>query len=380
MKKLLLRVLLLALLLIPFSTTAEIRRLGISIFMPPLIVLEQPPDLIVLPETYVYVIPDIDQKIFFYGGWWWRQWEGSWYRSREYNSVWDIYADVPSFYSDVPLNWKYDYEESNWRGLRWNHELICYEDVQQNWSVWEEKRYWEKHTWGVQGLESTRMKRRTDEGGIIIASSSPASIVFVSPPQLIVVPKTNIYVIPGVAADIFFYSGWWWRPSEGHWYRSKSYNSGWVGYSDVPSFYREIPTNWRGEYRRKRWEGRQWKPELIPHQQVEGNWRRWEKINYWENERTWGVQNIKPVRRLKHQYIDVEPGNRSQQQSIGTRLKHQSIDAEPGNRSQQQSIGTRLKHQSIDARQEQAIDARQEQSIDARQEQTIDVHQQQLRR
>ena len=361
MKKLLLRVLLLALLLVPFSTMAEVR-VGISIFMPPLIVFDQPPELIVLPETYyVYVIPDIDEDIFFYDGWWWRHWEGSWYRSRDYNSVWDIYADVPPFYSDLPSNWRDDYEKSNWRGLRWNHEPISYEDVQQNWSVWEEKRYWEKQTWGVQGLESTRMKRRTDAGGIIIASSSPAPIVFVSPPKLIVLPKTNIYVVPGVVADIFFYRGWWWRSSEGHWYRSRSYNSGWIGYSDVPSFYREIPPNWRSDYSKEHWRGYRWRPELIPHQQVQGSWSRWEKTNHWENQRTWGVENMESVRRLKQQSIDVQTRKRSRQQSIDAQQQQsrqqvkkvkteqlqqkQSNNKQRGNNKQHQNNGKNKQHE-----------------------------------
>lgn len=337
MKKLLLRVLLLALLLIPFPTMAEVR-VGISISMPPLIVFDQPPELIVLPETYVYVVPDIDEDIFFYDGWWWRQWEGSWYRSRDYSSGWANYTEVPSFYMEIPPGWRYDYEEEHWRGYRWKPKTISYEQVERNWKGWEKSSYWEEQTWYVEGLEYTKMKRRTDSG-IAISSSSLEPIVFVSPPKLIVVPETNIYVIPSVAVDIFFYSGWWWRPSEGHWYRSRSYNSGWVGYSSVPSFYREIPTDWRNQYRTERWRGHQWKPELIPHEQVQESWSRWEKTNHWENERTWGIENMESVRRLKHQSIDVQPGKRSQQQSIdvqtGTRLKQDSIDAQQQQSRQQ---------------------------------------------
>ncbi|MGD9730648.1 MAG: hypothetical protein AB7U45_00590 [Desulfamplus sp.] len=325
MKKLLLRVLLLALLLIPFPTMAEVR-VGISISMPPLIVFDEPPELIVLPETYVYVVPNIDEDIFFYDGWWWRQWEGSWYRSRDYSSGWANYTEVPSFYMEIPPGWRYEYEEEHWRGYRWKPKTISYEQVSRNWKGWEKSSYWEEQTWHVEGLEYTKMKRRTDSG-ITISSSSLEPIVFVSPPKLIVVPETNIYVIPSVAVDIFFYSGWWWRPSEGHWYRSRSYNSGWVGYSSVPSFYREIPTDWRNQYRTERWRGHQWKPELIPHEQVQESWSRWEKTNHWENERTWGIENMESVRRLKHKSINVQQGTRSQQQSIGTRLKHQSIDA-----------------------------------------------------
>ena len=44
--------------------------------LPPPIPFAAPPELIVLPETYVYVAPDIDADIFFWNGWWWRPWEG----------------------------------------------------------------------------------------------------------------------------------------------------------------------------------------------------------------------------------------------------------------------------------------------------------------
>ena len=51
---------------------------GVSIPLPPAIVFGAPPQLVVIPETYVYVDPDVDVDIFFYGGWWWRPWEGRW--------------------------------------------------------------------------------------------------------------------------------------------------------------------------------------------------------------------------------------------------------------------------------------------------------------
>ncbi|MBF0204236.1 MAG: hypothetical protein HQK67_07960 [Desulfamplus sp.] len=314
MKKLLLRVLFLAL-FVPFSTMAEVRA-GVSIFLPPLIGFDQPPELIVLPETHVYVIPDIiDEEIFFYDGWWWRLWEKNWYRSRNYNSVWDSYEYVPSFYSSIASNWRNDYKVYNWKGHQWIHQRISYKLVEQNWNIWKQEGYWEKRSWNVRGLELTSMKWKSDSGIII---SAPSPIIFASPPQLVVIPETNIYVVPGVAADIFFYSGWWWRLSDGSWYRSRRYYSGWVDYPSIPSFYREIPTDWRYDYRAERWRGQKWKPELIPHDQVQGSWSRWEKTNHWENERTWGVKNMESVRRLKYQSIDAQKG---------TQLKQDSIDA-----------------------------------------------------
>ena len=64
MKKLLFRTILLAsVLLFPVPTMAEVN-IGISIPLPPLIVFSAPPEVVVIPETYVYVVPDSDVTSF----------------------------------------------------------------------------------------------------------------------------------------------------------------------------------------------------------------------------------------------------------------------------------------------------------------------------
>jgi len=81
MKRLLFGILLLAfVIVVPIPTMAGVD-VSVSIALPPPIVFSAPPEMIVLPETYVYVVPDVDVDIFFYDGWWWRPWEGRWYRS-----------------------------------------------------------------------------------------------------------------------------------------------------------------------------------------------------------------------------------------------------------------------------------------------------------
>ena len=97
MKKLFLGTLFLALVIVvPVPTMAGVD-VNVNIALPPPIVFSAPPELIVLPETYVYVVPDVAADIFFYNGWWWRPWEGRWYRSRNYNSGWAYYQRVPIF-------------------------------------------------------------------------------------------------------------------------------------------------------------------------------------------------------------------------------------------------------------------------------------------
>lgn len=153
MKRLYFGILLLAwVILIPMPTMARVN-VGVSISLPP-IVFSAPPLMVVIPETNVYAVPEFDMDIFFYGGWWWRPWEGQWYRSRNYDSGWAHYRRVPSFYRGIPSGWKNDYRERRWKGREWNHKQVPYPQVRQNWRNWERNRHWEKQqTWGVQGLK-----------------------------------------------------------------------------------------------------------------------------------------------------------------------------------------------------------------------------------
>ncbi len=150
----LLRAILLALIVVfPIPTMAEVN-VDVSISLPPPIVFGAPPEVIVLPETYVYVVPDVDEEIFFYDGWWWRPWEGRWYRSQYYDSGWVYYRRTPSFYAGIPSGWRSDYRDHRWGGQPWNYQRIPQQQVKQNWRHWEESRHWEKQqTWGVQGLK-----------------------------------------------------------------------------------------------------------------------------------------------------------------------------------------------------------------------------------
>ena len=143
--------------LFPVPTMAGV---DVSISLPPLIAFSAPPAMVVIPETYVYVVPDVEAEIFFYDGWWWRPWEGRWYRSRHYDSGWGYYQRVPSFYSRVPSGWRNDYRERRWGGRPWNYKPIPHHQVERNWSGWKKNRHWEKQqTWGVQGLRPRTQSR-----------------------------------------------------------------------------------------------------------------------------------------------------------------------------------------------------------------------------
>jgi len=165
MKKVFLGMLLLAwLMAVPIPTRAEVD-VNVSIGLPLPIVFAGPPELVVLPETYVYAVPDIEMDLFFYGGWWWRPWQGHWYRSHYYNSGWGYYQGVPSFYRGIPSGWRNDYRNHRWRGHRWNYQRIHHQQVERNWGSWEKSKHWERQqTWGVQGLRHQTRSQEPSRG------------------------------------------------------------------------------------------------------------------------------------------------------------------------------------------------------------------------
>ena len=310
MKKIFTGTLLLALLLlIPLSTTAR-ADIDVHISVPPPIMFVEPPELIVLPGTYIYAVPDVEVDIFFYDGWWWRIWDNRWYRSREYNTGWVYYESVPTFYTEIPSDWRHYYRERRWRGQEWNYQRIPHHRVQRYWRDWERDRYWEhQDMWGVSGFILP------SAGGVSagIGFALPPPIEFVQPPTLVVLPGTYVYAVPEVEVDIFFCDGWWWRSWENRWYRSREYSSGWVYYHSVPSFYREIPSDWRRYYREGRWQGHDWHYQRIPHHRVQRYWRDWERDRYWEHQQSWGVRELQPRIRPQRSYKEVKPQRYRQQ-------------------------------------------------------------------
>jgi hypothetical protein len=170
MKKLLFKIVFLALVvMIPVSVMAEVR-VRINIPLPPPIIFPVPPNVVVIPETDVYAVPDVDADIFFYSGWWWRPWEGRWYRSHYYDRGWAHYKGVPAFHRNVPPGWRNDYRDRRWRGNEWNHRPIPHRDAEKNWRGWQKNKHWEKeNNWGVRGTErrppgqQKKFNQRNDE-------------------------------------------------------------------------------------------------------------------------------------------------------------------------------------------------------------------------
>ena len=131
MKKLLFGAMLLALAIsVPIPTMAQVS-VQIGIPLPPPIAFSAPPETVLLPGTGVYVAPDLAVDFFFFDGWWWRPWEGRWYRSQNYRSGWGYYNGVPSFYGRVPSGWRDDYRDHRWDGREWHYQRVSHPQLQQ---------------------------------------------------------------------------------------------------------------------------------------------------------------------------------------------------------------------------------------------------------
>jgi len=150
-------------------------------------------------------------------------------------------------------------------------------------------------------IPTMAMGSRVDVG---VRIPLPPPVMFPGPPQLVVIPETDIYAVPDVDVDVFFYGGWWWRPWEGRWYRSQNYDSGWSHYQGTPSFHQSVPSSWRNDYRQRRWKGHQWDQQRVPHQQVQQNWQGWERDRHWEKQNHWGVQGLRKPPQQQQKYPD----------------------------------------------------------------------------
>ncbi len=114
------------------------------------------------------------------------------------------------------------------------------------------------------------------DAGVNVDISIPLpGLVFAGPPAMMVIPGTYAYFAPDVEADVFFYRGYWYRPSRGRWYVSVEYTGPWgsVAIGQVPPVLINLPASYRRVppgYTR------------MPYGMVRRNWRTWEEERYWD--------------------------------------------------------------------------------------------------
>jgi hypothetical protein len=99
-----------------------------------------PPDVVLIPGTYVYIVPDMDVDVLFFQGYWWRPYKGHWYRSQEYNGQWSHVEPerIPGGLRALPQ----DYRDR----LSPGYDRIPHDDVKRNWNQWEKEKHWDRRT------------------------------------------------------------------------------------------------------------------------------------------------------------------------------------------------------------------------------------------
>ena len=115
-----------------------------------------PPPMVVIPGTYAYFAPEADVDIVFYEGFWYRPYEGRWFRSRGYNGPWGYIATprVPHVLMELPHDYRHAYRE---------HPRIDHRDFNRHWRSWERNKYWEKdERWRAGKAKEHRKERRED--------------------------------------------------------------------------------------------------------------------------------------------------------------------------------------------------------------------------
>jgi hypothetical protein len=111
----------------------------------------------------------------------------------------------------------------------------------------------------------------------------PPPIVVAEPPQVVMIPHSQVHFVPDPNIDVFFYGGYWWSPRGDRWYRARAYNGPWgvIGRNRVPRAVIYVPRDYRARYERER---------HVPYGQWKQERSRWDRDNRkahkrWEKER-----------------------------------------------------------------------------------------------
>jgi len=136
--------------LLPKSFAGVHVNIGVNL---PVFRFAAPPEVVVIPGTYAYTVPDADVDIVFYRDYWYRPYGGRWYRSKGYNGPWGFVAvnRVPSVLLNLP---------PNYRHVHAGYERIPYGHFRKSWRGWERDRYWDRHDRHEERREERREARR----------------------------------------------------------------------------------------------------------------------------------------------------------------------------------------------------------------------------
>jgi hypothetical protein len=118
--------------------------------------------------------------------------------------------------------------------------------------------------------------------GIGIGGPALPAVVIPAPPAVYPIPGSYAYFAPDAGFQLFFSSGYWYRPYNGYWYRAAYYNGPWyyLPPSHVPVVFSHLPYNYYRYYRIPPGQ------RLIPYGHLKDHWREWDRGHYrWEDRR-----------------------------------------------------------------------------------------------
>lgn len=133
--------------------------LNVRIGPPPVYRIPAPPPVVVIPGTYVYVVPDIGVDIFFYHGYWYRPYEGNWFQAQSYNGPWLFLPPerLPRPLLQLP---------PDYRSIPPGYHRIPYGDLRKNWAGWERQRYWDRDKAWHEGWHAKPAAHGREERGV----------------------------------------------------------------------------------------------------------------------------------------------------------------------------------------------------------------------
>ena len=142
-----------------FSTSPAKAEVNINIGIGlPKIAVVAPPAVVVIPGTYVYIAPDLDEDLFFYRGHWWRSHGRKWYRADDFGGPWIIisFDKTPRALRSLPVRY---------RDLPPGLERMPPGHVKKHWKEWEEKKHWEsRREWKEHKREHREHKEHKKPG------------------------------------------------------------------------------------------------------------------------------------------------------------------------------------------------------------------------
>ncbi len=116
-------------------------------------------------------------------------------------------------------------------------------------------------------------------------------VVVAAPPAMAVIPGTYVYIATDVNADLMFYQDNWYRPHNGGWFVSLSYNGPWRAVAAPPPALTRLPQNYHSLPPGH---------ERMPYGQVRDNWRTWERDRRWDQAREQGREEHGNGHHKKH--------------------------------------------------------------------------------